>query len=349
MLVGYRAPPIAPARIVLVRPVAVPNPMKSLICVVALALAGCERRADAYLPGYAEADYVRIAAPIAGTLTRVYVNNGDQVMQGAPAFVLEHEAEAAERAEALAHVQVAEAQLADARKGKRPDEMAAAQAQLDEALAAQALSQADFTRQQTLLAARFISAAQLDAARSALARDSARVADMRAQLRVARLGARVDAIAAAEQQAQAARAQLAQAEWKLAQKAKTMPQAGAVVEVLYRAGELVPAGGAVINLLPPANIKARFFVPEGQLAMLAIGRAVDLRCDGCGAPIPATISFIAPFAEFTSPLIYSRENRARLVFMAEARPAPEQAARLHPGQALEIHWRSDGGNARHAH
>lgn len=333
MLVGYRAPPIAPARIVLVSPVAVPNPMKSLICVVALALAACERRADAYLPGYAEADYVRIAAPIAGTLTHVYVNNGDQVMQGAPAFVLEHEAEAAERAEALAHVQVAEAQLADARKGKRPDEMAAAQAQLDEALAAQALSQADFTRQQTLLVARFISAAQLDAARSALARDSARV----------------DAIAAAEQQAQAARAQLAQAEWKLAQKAKTMPQAGAVVEVLYRAGELVPAGGAVINLLPSANIKARFFVPEGQLAMLAIGRAVDLRCDGCGAPIPATISFIAPFAEFTSPLIYSRENRARLVFMAEARPAPEQAARLHPGQALEIHWRSDGGNARHAH
>jgi len=153
---------------------------------------------------------------------------------------------------------------------------------------------------------------------------------------VAQQGARSDTIAAAEQNQQAAEAQLAQADWKLAQKARTVQQAGAVTEVFYREGELVPAGAAVISMLPPANIKARFFVGEPQLAALALGGAVTLSCDGCGAPLAATISYIAPAAEFTSPLIYSRENRASLVFLVEARPSAGDAARLHPGQPLEV-------------
>jgi HlyD family secretion protein len=72
------------------------------------------------------------------------------------------------------------------------------------------------------------------------------------------------------------------------------------------------------------------------LGTLRLGQDVSLRCDGCGNPIPAKIIFISPSAEYTSPLIYSKENRATLVFMIEARPAPQDAARLHPGQPLEI-------------
>jgi HlyD family secretion protein len=307
----------------------------ALPCVV-LAVAACTGPVGDTLPGYAEGDYVRIAAPATGTLARVYLKAGDPAPAGAPAFVLEQDAEQAGRAEALARLQRAQAQLANARKGSRPAELDAIRAQLAQAGADHALAQADLARQRQLRAARFVAPASVDAAQAAVARDQARVAELRARLRVARLGAREDDIAAAVQEQNAAAAQLALANWKLDQTARRVPQAGVVVDVYYREGELVPAGSPVVILLPPANIKARFFVPEAKIGMLSRGQAVSLQCDGCGAPIPAHISFIAPQAQFTAPLIYSLENRARLVFMVEARPAPAQAVRLHPGQPLAV-------------
>ena len=107
------------------------------------------------------------------------------------------------------------------------------------------------------------------------------------------------------------------------------------MDTLYRPGEWVPAGAPVVSLLPPANVKIRFYVPETTVGTLRLGDAVSVRCDGCGADIAAAIRFIAPQAEFTPPVIYSRENRANLVFLVEARPnAPNPA--LHPGLPAEV-------------
>jgi HlyD family secretion protein len=104
---------------------------------------------------------------------------------------------------------------------------------------------------------------------------------------------------------------------------------------LYRPGEWVAAGAPVVSILPPGNVKIRFYVPEPVLASLRIGAPVSVRCDGCGAAIAAKISFIAPQAEFTPPVIYSRENRAKLVFLVEAHPDAANAA-LHPGLPVEV-------------
>ena len=106
-------------------------------------------------------------------------------------------------------------------------------------------------------------------------------------------------------------------------------------DVAYRAGEWVPAGAPIATLLPPANIKARFFIPETALGKIRVGQGAVIACDGCAQPIKGRITFIAPEAEYTSPLIYSKENRAALVFMVEAAPEPGQAA-LHPGQPLTV-------------
>jgi HlyD family secretion protein len=303
-----------------------------------LLLSACSEKPANYFPGYAEADYIRMAAPIAGTLTHLQVRLGEQVKQGAPAFALEQDSERAAREQAQFEVQRARAQLADLEKGKRPDEVAALQAQLAQAQAALQLSTENLRRQQKLVADHFVSPANLDAARTAVKRDQGQVNELRAQLRVARLGARSDQIEAAKKELQAAEAQLAQAEWRLDQKTQRIPAAGEVNDVLYREGEFVPAGSPVLSLLPPQNIKARFFVPEALLGMLRVGQQVSLRCDGCQGPIAARISFIASAPEYTSPLIYSRENRATLVFMVEAKPAPQQATLLHPGQPLEVHF-----------
>ncbi|HVK94699.1 MAG TPA: HlyD family efflux transporter periplasmic adaptor subunit [Noviherbaspirillum sp.] len=303
---------------------------------LALLLGSCTDKAGDYFPGYAEAEYVRLAAPIAGTLIKLHVQRGDHIERNAPALVLEQESERAAREEAASRVQRAQAQLANLKKGRRPDEIAALQAQLAQAEAALRLSGSNLARQRQLVADKFIAPALLDEARAAVQRDQARSHELQAQLRVARLGARSDEIDAAQQELNAAQAQLAQAEWKLAQKTQRSPVAADVVDVLYREGEFVPAGSPIVSLLPPQHIKVRFFVPETMLGTLRLGQRVVLHCDGCTAAVAARISYLSPAPEYTSPLIYSKENRAALVFMIEARPLPEQAQVLHPGQPVEV-------------
>jgi HlyD family secretion protein len=299
-------------------------------------LAACSKPAAEVFPGYAEGENVRLSAPISGTLTKLYVQRGDSVAAGVPAFVLEQESERSAREEAVARVQRAKDQLANLKLGKRPDELAALRAQLAQARAALTLSTAEQARAKQLVVEKFTSPASLDQARAAVARDQARVNELNAQLRLAGQGSRSNEIAAAEQEVKAAMAQLAQAEWRVQQKTQRIPVAGDVVDVMYREGEWVPQGGAVLSLLPPAQIKARFFLPQPMLGKIALGQTVQLLCDGCPAPITAKVSFIAREAEYTSPIIYSKENRATLVYMIEARPGAEDARRLHPGQPLEV-------------
>jgi HlyD family secretion protein len=107
-----------------------------------------------------------------------------------------------------------------------------------------------------------------------------------------------------------------------------------VQQIYYRVGELVPAGKPIVALLPPANLKVRFFVPEAMLPKLSIGEPVTISCDGCDKGLVAKISFIARSSEFTPPVIYSMEERSKLVFLIEARP--ERPERLRVGQPVSV-------------
>ena len=306
------------------------------VSLLLLALAACSPQGNEPLQGYAEGEFIRIAAPYAGTLIKLQVQRGAQVQNNAPLFVLEQENEKAVRLEALERLHSAEAQLENLRKGKRPSELDGVRAQLTQARALLKQSEQDYRRDEKLAASGFISPQRADAAHTALKRDQARVVELQAQLSTAQMGARRDEITAAEASAKAARAALQQAEWKLAQKTVTATAAGLVYDTLFVQGEWVPAGSPVVSLLPPQNIKLRFFVPEQRLAKLHLGQAVQVGCDGCGAPIKASISYISPQAEYTPPVIYSKENRNKLVFLIEARPSPADAIKLHPGQPVDV-------------
>ena len=303
---------------------------------VGFLLAACDKKPADSFPGYAEGDFIRLGAPQGGTLTKIYFKRGDAAPGDAVAFVLEQDVERSAAEEAGFRVARSQDQVANLQQGKRPDEMAALRAQLAQVQAAQTLSGAELARSTRLVEQQFLSAASLDAARAAVARDQSRVNELNAQIRQALQGARAPEISAALQEVNAAKAQLAQAQWRIDQKTRRIPAAAQVTDVLYREGEWVPAGAPVMTLLPADNVKARFFLPEVLLGAVAIGQEVQLSCDGCGAPIPAKISFIAREAEYTAPIIYSRENRASLVFMVEARPSAVDARRLHPGQPLEV-------------
>jgi HlyD family secretion protein len=305
--------------------------------VVAVALAGCGQSAPPSWSGYVEGEYVHVASPVGGTLDRLAVRDGDAVARGAALFTLDAVLERAAREEARARLLGAEAQAADTTKGRRADEIAVTQAQRAQAAAQAALAQAELARQQQLFAQDFISKAAFDDARTAMAQSQARVAELDAALAVARLPARQDERLAAMAQAEAAHQALRQSQWREQQTQVAASSDALVTDTYFRVGEYVPAGQPVLALLPSGQVKARFFVPEAEIGTLVAGQAVLLHCDGCGAPIAARISFIAPRVEYTPPVIYSNEQRARLVFMVEARPQqPADAARLKPGQPLDV-------------
>ena len=294
-----------------------------------------ERAASRVFSGYVEADYVFLTSAVGGVLTELNVARGDHVPSGARLFLLDEEAERGARDQAAGQLRQAEAQAADLLTGRRPAELDAIRAQQAEAQAALKFSEAAFQRQVNLNKSGVSTKQLLDNARSQRDRDQARVRELAAQLRVARLPGRDEAIRAADAGVLAARGALQQAEYRLSQKTGIAPAAGTVVDTLYRPGELVQAGLPVVQLLPPENIKIRFFVPERIVSRVSSGQSVQIECDGCGAPIDAIVRYISPRAEFTPPVIYSREQRSRLVFMVEARPT-EHLERLRVGQPVDV-------------
>lgn len=306
-----------------------------LVCVLAGLAAGCSEPPRTALQGYVEGEFVRVAAPYAGALETLTVQRGQQITAGAALFALESENEAAARREAQERLASARAQLANLEKARRPSEIEAVAAQLAQTEAAVRLSGAELRRTEALVADNFVSRARLDEARSAVDRDRARVQQLQAELRTARLGAREDEVAAARAGVAAAQAALEQAQWRLAQKSVRAPVTGLVADTLYVRGDWVAAGAPVVSLLPPVNLKIRFFVPEERLGRLALGQKAHVRCDGCSAAIVATVSYVAPQAEFTPPVIYSRDSRHKLVYLVEARPDAPPAS-LHPGQPVDV-------------
>jgi HlyD family secretion protein len=300
------------------------------------ALAGCDRPAESGWAGYVEGDYVYVAAPIAGALTTLAVQRGERVRQGALLFALDAQTERAAREEAAARADSAAAQAADLQTGKRAQEIDVVQAQIAQARAQAAQASAELVRQQQLVAQGFVSPAHLDEIRAAAQQARARVAELDAALRVARLPARSDERGAAAASADAARFALEQARWREDQKRQLAPADAQVADTLFRVGEWVAAGQPVVALLPPGAVKLRFFVPESELGTIAVGQPVSARCDGCAVPVAARISFIATQAEYTPPVIYSNAQRARLVFMVEARPDAAASLQLHPGQPVDV-------------
>jgi HlyD family secretion protein len=138
----------------------------------------------------------------------------------------------------------------------------------------------------------------------------------------------------AEAALRTAQARLNSAQTRLTRRKMSSPVTGSVQQIYYRVGELVPAGKPIVALLPPANLKVRFFVNEAMLPKLSIGEPVTISCDGCDKGLTAKISFIARSSEFTPPVIYSMDERSKLVFLIEARP--ERPERLRVGQPVSV-------------
>jgi HlyD family secretion protein len=300
------------------------------------ALCACTKSGPIAYQGYVEGEFVNVGSGVAGRLERLFVTRGTAVEANVSLFNLESTLEAAAVRQAGEAHSAAKAQLSDLGTGKRQSEIEVVRAQLEQAVVAEKQSGTQLARDEAQLEAGGISRMQLDASRAQHDVDAARVRELRSQLTVAEMAARPGQIQAQESQVAGASAAVDESRWRLDQKHVVATQAGVVEDTLYRVGEWVPAGSPVVRMLPPANIKVRFFVPQPALSQFPLGREVAIRCDGCAANVKATVSYVAINPEFTPPIIYSNDTRAKLIFMIEARPASEGGPALRPGQPVEV-------------
>lgn len=270
--------------------------MKRIIFSLALLTAACERAESELLQGYGEAHYIYLASQETGVLGEVFVREGDAVEAGAPVFTLDPDRLAFN------------VENAGARGAAAAQAVHTAQAQAT-------LAEANFRRGAELFARGFYPRARLDSDRAA--RDAA-----------------IAQLTQARREASAASASTGLARQRLRDLDGAAPAAGVIERIYHRPGEVVAAGQPIAALLTPANMKVRFFAPERVLSRLPVGARIMVSCDGCGEPAPATVSFVAQEPQFTPPVIYSLDQREKLVFLVEARldaPGP-----VRPGMPVDI-------------
>ncbi|HEX7570794.1 MAG TPA: HlyD family efflux transporter periplasmic adaptor subunit [Verrucomicrobiae bacterium] len=308
------------------------------VCLVfaAALLGGCSKKSSGGFQGYVEGEYVYVAAPLGGALTNLAVARGDQVNKGQLLFELERQSEAAALTVAEKNLAQSQAQLDDLTKGKRPTEIESLAAQLARAQANLKLSTTQLARREKLDVTDVVSKEELDQARAQNDANQAQVNQLAADLATAKLGGRADAIRAAQADVESQQAALDKAKWAFDQKRQFAPADAQVHDTLYRSGEWVAAGNPVVALLPPENLKVRFFVPQEILPQIKVGQPVSVHCDGAARTFKTVVNYISTQVEYTPPVIYSRETRAELVFMIEAKIAPADAADVRPGQPADV-------------
>lgn len=279
--------------------------------------------------GWVEGNFLFLGPDEAGRLTTLKVKEGDAVRQADQLFAVQSDLQIAEMHQAEAALSQAKASLARAQAAQqRPEEIAVLEAQRARAEAALQKSRPEMARAKDLVAKGIAPQSRLDDAAAALASDQAALATAERQIEVARLKARSEDIAAARAVVEQAQSRVDAARVSLDRRTIVAPADSVVQEIFYRQGEVVPAGRPVLSLLPPGNVKLRFFVPETELATVSPGQQIEAACDGCAKPIVGTVTFVSTEAEFTPPVIFSREERKKLVFRVEAKPSESEHLRV---------------------
>ncbi|TIW33826.1 MAG: HlyD family efflux transporter periplasmic adaptor subunit [Mesorhizobium sp.] len=272
----------------------------SFLCSLPLAaqLFGACAPAAPLAVGYVEGDYVLLAPIEVAQVETVAVKRGDRVAPGATVVTLES-----------ADAKMARAQAADAKRR--------------------------YDRASDLYKRGTGTQADYDTASAALETANAQVGQAEANLAVGGLPARPETIKAADNQVKQAQSALEQAQWRLSKRVLTAPSPGRVNDVIRNPGDTAGPTAPVISILPDGAVKVSVYVPESAFSSVKVGALLSVHCDGCGPDLRARVSYVSPDPEFTPPVIYSLENRQKLVFLVEARPEGD-AGPLQPGQIVDV-------------
>ena len=304
-----------------------------LFGLVAAVVPGLEGESGPRFNGYVEIDYVYVAPLAGGRIASITVSEGQHVAAGTVLVSLDASQQQAALLGAEAQVAAAEAALRNLETGGREDEIAVARANLMQAEADLQLARETAERSARLFEQGIVAQSRRDQDQTALNVAEARVAQLTAQLKVIELPARDAQQQQAEANLAAARASAEAARIALVERDVTAPTAGQIEKLFYNAGEVDSAGGPLLSLRTDGALKVKFYLPEAGRSAYPVGSMFRVSCDGCPDGITATLSYLAADPQFTPPVIYSRDERQRLSFLAEAEITN---ADLPPGQPVTL-------------
>ncbi len=306
-----------------------------LLALLFVVLTACQsQQTNTELTGYIEAELRMVAAPQAGWITEQTVKEGDVVTEQQLLFKLDQVSQLAQAEQAEQNLRAAEAKLQDLQKGARPEEVKALSSQLQEAKARLTLAEKEAIRIQALVSKGLTTKEQLDRAQTDVAVSQAQVKTIEQNIQVAGLGGRIDALIGAEASIRAAAANYDNKQYQLSQRTLLSQLSGLVYEVYYHQGEYVPTAAPVLAIRLTDQDKVRFHVPQDQLTQVQLGQNIQVNADSLAAPVNAKVTYIASTAEFTPPVIYSKDSRAKLVFLVEA--TLPTGHKLKPGLPVDI-------------
>ena len=143
-------------------------------------------------------------------------------------------------------------------------------------------------------------------------------------------------LAAIDFQIKSSRVDMADKKWIIERKESLATDTGLVFDTYFTKDEYVQAGQPVLSLITRQNIKVIFFVSEKDLSGIILNGKVKISSDGSATLATGTINYISNIAQYTPPIIYSREDREELVFRIEARIDSPNLNRVHLGQPVSL-------------
>lgn len=291
----------------------------TLTC-LAIGLTACSRNKPDSFTGYVEGEYIYLSVPISGYLSNI-AQRGAHAQVGSTIFTLDAKLDQKSLDQAKALSQSAQERVSNLSDSRRKSEIENALANLRAAQSSLDLANSRLQREQTLAAQNFVSELALEDAKTQQRQSQAQWEAVNAQLMLARepIGRNAERLAAGFD-FKAAQSAAEQKQWLMEHSSAKADVEADVVDVYFRVGEWVPAGKPVASLLPIQGRLIRFFVPENSLQKFPLGTRVSVQCDGCTQPIAADVEAVSPRAEYSPPVIYSKERREKLLFRIDARP-----------------------------
>ena len=303
----------------------------------ALSLGACSPTPPTSYAGYVEGEYVYLSVPVSGYLSQLNLQRGARVQTDTAIFSVDAKLDETSLQQAVAQSQAALERVGNLNERRRSPEVQGTEASLRAAQSALELANSHLQRTQSLASQHFVSELALDDARAQQRQAQAQWEAAQAALKLANepIGRNAER-AAAQADAKAAQSITQQRTWLVEHSTARSNSDGELVDIYFRVGEWVSAYKPVAAVLPDQGRLIRFFVPQSVLPLIQPGSTVRVQCDGCRKEFRATVEVIYPNAEFSPPVIFSKERREKLLFRIDARPQPDESALLPPGLPVSV-------------
>jgi HlyD family secretion protein len=286
-----------------------------LIILAGIACSGGAQKDVISASGTIEAVEVNVASKVPGQILELAAGEGRRVKPGDLLATIDHAALDIQLRQAVAGVQLAEAQLALLVKGARSEDIRQAEAVLEQAEAFLKMAEDDARRMRLLASKGSATPKMRDDAEARLTVATAQKNAAAEALSKVRRLARPEEIRAAEArlaQAQAAADLLAKT---IADCTITAPAGGIITHKAVEAGELVSLGSTVATIVELDNVYVMIYVTEKELGRVKLGDAAEITIDTFpDRTFPGIVTYISPEAEFTPKNVQTKEDRVKLVF-----------------------------------